>query len=98
MKYCATLKELPKLIQTGVPIEVSQRSLPLTVGETILNSSTKVITALLGNKRMPTYDIYKVRHHGLNEIAELAGKINYLYEPIKKIGTRSKVGLSRVKI
>ena len=90
MKYCATLKELPKLIQTGVPIEVSQRSLPLTVGETILNSSTKVITALLGNKRMPTYDIYKVRHHGLNEIAELAGKKIIYMSPLKKLALEAK--------
>ena len=72
MKDYATLKELPKLIQTGVAIAVAQRSLPFTAGETMLNTSTKVITTLVGNKSIPSYKIHNARHHGLNKIAELA--------------------------
>ena len=63
MKDYVTLKELPKLIQIGVAIAVAQRSLPFTAGETMLNTSTEVITTLVGNKSISTYEIHKARDH-----------------------------------
>ena len=84
MKDHVTLKKLPNLIQRGVTIAIAQRSVLFAAGETMLSASTKFITALLGNKIIPTYEIHKACHHGINKIAQLVEKINCLYEPIKK--------------
>ena len=84
MKNYAKLKELLKLIQTGGAIAIAQKSLPFTAVTTMLNTSTKVITTLIENQSISTHEIQKARHHGLNKIAELAEKINYLYEPVNK--------------
>ena len=84
MKNYAELKDLPNMIQTGVAIVVAQKSLPFTAWTTILNTATKVITTLIGNEIIPMKDIQNARYHGLNKIATLAEKMNYLYEPAKK--------------
>ena len=85
MKNYAKLKEIPKLIQTGDAIAVARKSLPFKAEKTMLNTSTEIITTLIGNQSIPTREIQKARHRGLNKIAESAEKINYLYEPVKNI-------------
>lgn len=46
---------MPELTQNCVAVTISQKSLPFTVGTTILNTTTKVITILVGNKIIPSH-------------------------------------------
>ena len=94
------LKQLPVLIQNDVAIAIAQKSLPFTAGKTMLNTATKVITTLVGNKIIPSHEIQKARQLGLCNIAALADKVAYLYAPIKKnqYEPEERLILSRVQI